>query len=333
MQTLIFVVLIVLFGSALFSCVEAALFSVSLGRARVLAEQKKRGSANLIKVKENIRRPITVIVILNNIFNIAGSIMVGAMAGQVLGNAWVGVISAVLTFLIIILGEIIPKTLGENYAEPISLFAAGPLLASTKLFSPFIWFIEKLTSPFSQKNKTVSEEEIRILSHLGHLEGSIEKDEKEMIQKVFRLNDLTAENIMTPRTVVEALEYDKTLDESEDEIYDLNHSRLPVFKEDLDDIVGIVHQRNLLIAIGRDQGKKKISDFEEPPIYVSEKMKADELLPFFQKRRCHLAIVRDEFGGTSGVVTLEDVLEQLVGEIVDETDEEIDMRIKARKMK
>jgi len=331
MQALIFVVLVVLIGSALFSCVEAALFSVSLGRARVLAEQKKRGSANLVKVKENIRRPITVIVILNNIFNIAGSITVGAITGQVLGNAWIGVISAILTFLIIVLGEIIPKTLGENYAEPISLFAAGPLLASTKIFLPFIWLTEKLTSPFAKKNKIVSEEEIRILSHLGHLEGSIEKDEKEMIQKVFRLNDLTAEDIMTPRTVVEALEYDKTLDEAEDEIYALNHSRLPVYRGDLG-IVGIVHQRNLLIAIGRDQGKKKISDFQEPPVYVSEKMKADELLPFFQKRRCHLAIVRDEFGGTSGVVTLEDVLEQLVGEIVDETDEETDMRIKAKQI-
>ncbi len=333
MQALIFVVLIVLSGSALFSGIEAALFSISLSRAKVLAEQKKKGSAALVAVKENIRRPITAIVIFNNTFNIIGSIMVGVIASRIFGSGWIGVISAIFTFLIIILGEIIPKTLGENYAEAISLFAATPLIASTKIFSPIIWIIEKITLPFASKNKIVSEEEIRILSHLGHLEGSIEKDEKEMIQKVFRLNDLTAEDIMTPRTVIEALEYDKTLDETEDEIYALNHSRLPVYKEDLDDIVGIAHQRNLLIAIGRDQGKKKISEFEEPPIYVSEKMKADELLPFFQKRRCHLAIVRDEFGGTSGVVTLEDVLEQLVGEIVDETDEEIDMRIKARKLK
>ncbi len=333
MQTLIFVVLIILSGSALFSCVEAALFSISLCQAKVLAEKKKRGSASLVAVKTNIRRPITVIVILNNAFNVVGSIIVGAMAANLLGGIWIGVVSAILTFLVIIVGEIIPKTIGENYAEPIALFVAAPLLASTKLFLPVIWVIEKITSPFAGKSRMVSEEEIRILSHLGHLEGSIEKDEQEMIQKVFRLNDLSARNIMTPRTVIEAFEADKTLRELENEIYSVSHSRLPVFNEDLDDIVGICHQRNLLIALGKDQKEKKISDFMEEPKSVSEKMKADELLPFFQNRRCHLAIVKDEFGGTSGVVTLEDVLEQLVGEIIDETDEEIDMRIKARKLR
>ena len=171
-----------------------------------------------------------------------------------------------------------------------------------------------MTTPFTKKSKMVSEEEIRILSHLGHLEGSIEKDEQEMIQKVFRLNDLSAKDIMTPRTVIEAFEADKTLRELENEIYSVSHSRLPVFNEDLDDIVGICHQRNLLIALGKDQKDKKISEFMEELKSVSEKMKADELLPFFQNRRCHLAIVKDEFGGTSGVVTLEDVLEQLVGD-------------------
>lgn len=333
MQALIFVVFVILAGSALFSCIEAALFSISLCHAKVLAGKKKRGSAALVAVKENIRRPITVIVIFNNAFNIVGSIIIGAMAAELLGGVWIGVVSALLTFLVIIVGEIIPKTIGENYAEPIALFVAAPLLASTKIFLPVIWIIEKMTTPFTKKSKMVSEEEIRILSHLGHLEGSIEKDEQEMIQKVFRLNDLSAKDIMTPRTVIEAFEADKTLKELENEIYSVSHSRLPVFSEDLDDIAGICHQRTLLIALGKDQKDRKISEFTEETKSVSEKMKADELLPFFQNRRCHLAIVKDEFGGTSGVVTLEDVLEQLVGEIIDETDEEIDMRIKARNLR
>jgi len=298
-----------------------------------LAEQKKKGSASLVAVKENMRRPITVIVIFNNIFNIVGSMFVGIIASQVLDSAWIGAISAILTFLIIVFGEIIPKSIGENYAEKISLIAAKPLILATKIFFPFIWFIERATVYFTKKHKIVSEEEIRILSHLGHLEGSIEKDEKEMIHKVFRLNDLVAKDIMTPRTVVVALDGDKTLEELEEKIYSLTHSRLPVFHKSIDKIIGVCHQRNLLIALGKDQKKIKVSEFRHEVTFVPEDMKADELLALFQKQRCHIAIVADEFGGIAGLVTLEDVLEQLVGEIIDETDVEVDMRVKAKKLK
>jgi CBS domain containing-hemolysin-like protein len=329
-QTLIFTILIILFGSALFSGIEAALFSVSLSKAKILSEKKKSGAISLAAIKENMRRPLTVIVIFNNAFNIVGSIIVGFVAAGALGSAWIGVISAVLTFLIIIFGEIVPKSIGENYAERISLFVAKPLLFVTKIFFPFIWAIEKITGPFMQKHKIISEEEIKILSHLGHLEGSIEKDEKEMIQKVFRLNDLTAKNIMTPRAVIVALDGDKTLQELEEKIYSLAHSRLPVFRGNADKIIGVCHQRDLLIALGKDQKERKISEFSHEVTFVSENTKADKLLPLFQKQRCHMAIVAGDSGIISGLVTLEDVLEQLVGEIIDETDAEIDARAKEK---
>ena len=330
METLIILIVAIIFGSALFSGVEAALFAVTLAQAKVLKEQKKRGSTTLVKIKEKASRSITVIVIFNNLTNIVGSIFVGFLTAEVLGSVWLAGISAILTFFIIILGEIIPKTIGTHYSEKIALMAAGPIYFLTKVFYPIVIILEKITNRFATSQKIISEEELQILSHLGHLEGSIEKDERDMIHRVFTLNDLSAYEIMTPRTVVVALPKEKTVGDMEKEIYKLVNSRLPVYEENLDNVVGVCNRRDLLIALGKDQKHLKIGDFTKPAIFVSENAKADDLLPLFQRKRSHLAIVRDEFSGTSGVVTLEDVLEQLVGEIVDETDKYVDTRKQAQ---
>lgn len=329
MDNLVILILVIVAGSAFFSGLEAALFAVPLSRAKVFEEQKKKGARSLVKIKEGMSRPIVVIVIFNNIFNIVGSIFVGVFATKLLGSAWIGLISAILTFLIITFGEIIPKTIGEKYADKISLVTARPLLLMIRVFSPVIWLLEKITNRFGAPRKIVSEEELRILSHLGHLEGEIEKDERDMIQRVFTLNDITASEIMTPRTVVVALEAEKTLGNLEHEIYNLHNSRLPVYTENLDNIIGVCNRVDLLIALGKDKKQATVSDFVQSAIFVSETTKADDLLPLFQRERYHLAIVQDDFGGTAGVVTLEDVLEQLVGEIVDETDKYIDTRKQA----
>jgi len=225
------IIILIIIGSGVFSGTEAALFSVSLSKVMALEKQGKKGAKNLLKIKENISRPITVIVIFNNIVNIAGSITVGFLTFATLGNTWLGIISGVLTFLIIIFGEIIPKSIGESNAEKIGLAIAGPLLVVTKVFTPLAWIIEKATSKFTLKKTIVSEEEIKILSHLGHIEGSIEKDEKEMIQNVFKLNDIIAKEIMTPRTVMTAFEENETLGELKDEIYKAQHSRIPIYNE------------------------------------------------------------------------------------------------------
>lgn len=329
---LAFIVFIILVGSAICSMVESALFSASIGKVNVALEQKKRGASSLLKIKENMHCSITVIVIINNIFNIVGSIFVGLAAVDSFGSAWIGIVSGMFVFLVIVFGEIIPKTIGTNYSIPISLFVAKPLLSIIKLLSPAVWFIDLFIKPSWVKKRIVSEEEIKVLSHLGYIEGSIEADEKEMIQKIFTLNDLTAKDIMTPRTVIKALSGKDILNDLKDEIYLLSHSRLPIYEADIDNIIGICHQRELLIALGKGEGQKEIRDFirSDKPSFVSENIKLDELIRLFQKGKFHLAIVVDEFGGTAGVVTLEDVLEQIVGEIVDETDEDIDLRVKGR---
>jgi len=330
MTTLILLIMLIILGSAFFSGVEAALFSLPQSKVLVLREQKKRGSEALVKIKENLPRAIMVIVIGNNIVNIVGAIFVGVLASRVFGDALIGVVSAVLTLLIIIFGEILPKTIGENYADKIALAVAPFILFLTKVFSPIIWLLEKLTNPFIKKGKVVSEEEIHMLSEIGHQEGSIEKDERDIIQKVFMLNDLTARDIMTPRTVISAFQKDARIGEIRDEIYQLNNSRIPVYDESIDDIIGVCYRKQLLIALARDEDEKKIEEFTQEVLFVSEDMRVDDLLQLFLTKREQIAVVKDEFGGTSGLVTLEDVLEQLVGEIVDEDDEVMDTRVLAQ---
>ncbi|MBI3671435.1 HlyC/CorC family transporter [Candidatus Azambacteria bacterium] len=309
--------------------IEAALFAVNLRRAQILREQKKMGAEALVKIKERMGRPITVLVVFNNVVSIVGSMFVGAVAAETLGGAWLGYMSAIITFLIIIFGEIIPKTFGENYAEKISLLTARPLLFMARIFSPIIWLLEKLTSGFSKDKKSVSEDDLKILSKLGYMEGSIEEDEMDIIQKVFTLNDIRAKDIMVPRVLVMALPADKALEEIKDEIYNFPNSRFPIYSGSIDNVIGVCHRQDLLVALGRGRGDVRVKDFAIPPIFVNENTKADELLPLFQKKRFHLAVVRDHFGGTAGIVTLEDVLEQLVGDIVDEKDEFINLRKRA----
>lgn len=321
-----------LLGSAFFSAVEAAFFSTTLNKAKILTAKRKKGAKYLLKIKKDMRPTITVIVVFTNIFNIVGSIFVGAMATNIFGSAKIGLFSAVLTFLVIVFAEILPKSIGEAFSSSIALFVSKPLFYATKAFTPFISFIGFLTKPLPKKKGTVSEEEIRSLSNIGFLEGSIEEDEKEMIHRVFLLNDLSVKDIMTPRTIVTAFDGNKKLQDLKEEILNLTHSRIPVYKKNLDNIVGICHQRDLLIALSLNKKNKTISHFSNKEVTIAyENQKIDELIPIFRKTRCHLAVVKDDFGGTSGVITLEDVLEQLIGSVVDETDETSDLRAKAKR--
>lgn len=333
MLQLIIAVFVVLLASALCSGTEAALFSMPMIRVRQLAETKSRAAQALVTIRQNMGRPIASIVILNNIANIVGSIIVGGIATTVLGNQWLGLFSGVLTFLVIIFSEIIPKTLGEQYAEQIALVAARPVLGVTYLLTPVVWLVEKITAPITKGaiTPTTTEAEIRLLAKIGHLEGVIEADESEMIQRVFRLNDVKAADMMTPRVVLTSLRAGLTLTEAKADIIASPHSRIIIIGETIDDVVGIVLKDDLLTAMIEQQEEQTIADLVREVLFVPETARADELLRTFRSGRQHLAIVIDEFGGVSGVVTLEDVLENLTGQIVDETDEVINLREMLRK--
>ena len=208
MTALVLTVLAVLAASALASGTEAALFAVGYPQVLAAVERRRRGSLALRKLQEDLTRPIMAIVIWNNVANIGGSILVGGMAAEQLGSRWLGAFSALLTFLVILFSEIIPKTLGERHALTVGLWVARPVQLLTRSLMPIIALVELLVRPLAPaKVRSTSEAEIRALTRQGGREGTIEQDESELIQRVFRMNDMTAGMIMTPLAQVDALEH------------------------------------------------------------------------------------------------------------------------------
>jgi CBS domain containing-hemolysin-like protein len=226
------------------------------------------------------------------------------------------------TFCVIVFAEIIPKTLGESYAERIAPIIAQPVLLLTGIFRPLLWLIDRSLVRLQPSHdvKAVSEEEIKIMAQMGHAEGSLEADESRMIRRVFRLNDITADDMMTPANLVETIAGFTSLGEQRKKILDVRHSRVPVLGEDGEQVVGVALTRDLISAIARDEFQATPTDFLQEAFRTRNDTPADDLLPLFQQREQHLAIVEDTEGRMVGVVTLEDVLEELVGEITDEKD-------------
>ena len=332
MLVLIVAVTIVIVTSGLCSGTEAALFSAPTISVRRLAEENHRGAKPLLQIRENMSRPIATIVILNNIANIVGSITVGGIAVGVLGDAWLGVFSGVLTFMVIIFSEIVPKTMGERYPLPIGLAAARPVQILTFLMKPIVWMIERITAPITAGATvaTTNEAEIRMLAAIGGREGIIEEDESEMIQRVFHMNDVTAGELMTPRVAMTTLDASQSLASAKKQIVNSPHSRMVVLGDSPDDVRGVALQNDLLAALIEDKSECQIDEFTSETHFVPLYVRADRLLVDFRESRRHLAVVIDEYGGVAGVITLEDVLETLAGNIVDETDLFDDLRATAR---
>ncbi len=333
MAQLITSVLAVLLLSGLCSGSEAALFSVPLVKARQMAQTKNRSALALLAIRENMSRPIASIFILNNIANIVGSIVVGSLAANVLGSAWLGLFSGILTLLVIVFSEIIPKTLGERFADRVALIVAQPVQWLTWLFTPLVWTIEQLTKPITRgrTSPTTNEAEIKLLAKIGQQEGIIEDDEFEMIQHVFRLNDVTAGDLMSPRVMMTYLHSTQTLAEVKDFIIYSPHSRIITVGETVDDVEGVLLKDELLTAIINHKESRPLSELAHEVLMVPEGIRGDALLNVFRQARQHLAVVIDEYGGVGGVVTLEDVLETLTGEIIDETDRYADLQEVARR--
>ncbi len=312
----------IIFASGLCSMSEAAVLSLPLVRARILREQGRKNSKDLLYIKENITHTIASIVIINNAINIVGSIFVGQKVALKFGNQWLGVTSTILTFSIIVISEIIPKTIGERHKVPLSLFFAKPLKALLWIFRPLVAFIMKTTKPFlnEQKLPRVTEEEIKMMLKLGRAEGTVEMDEEVLCNRVFKLNDVRAMQIMKPMDQIYALPAEKSLADVKEDIINSRFSRIAVYDKDPLDIVGTVQHRILLREIAKDNYQAHVRDFMIDPIFINCYTKADTLLEKFQAYHQHLFIVQDPKGKDIGIVTMEDVLEELFGEIYDEKD-------------
>ena len=335
MLMLLIAVGIVLLSSAICSGSEAALFSVPIVKVRRLAQSNRPSALALLSIREQMNRPIATVVILNNIANIVGTSVVTILATEVLGDRWLGFVSGTLTFLVILFSEIIPKTLGERYSDQIALVIARPVAGLTRILTPLIWCIEKITNPLTAGGNsfTTDEAEIQLLAKMGQEAGTIEDDEFEMIRKIFNLNDMMAADLMTPRVVMTYLKGDLTLAEAKGDILNSPHSRIIVIGETPDEVTGVALKTELLAGIIQGKLDQSISNFAYTVQFVLGRKRADQLLSIFQQTRQHLAVVVDEYGGVSGVVTLEDVLEVLTGQLVDETDTIDDLQEFARKRK
>lgn len=322
MLNLIILVIGVLLVSGLCSMTEAAILSLPLVKTRILFDQKRRGAKDLLIIKENIHSAIATIVVLNNSVNIVGSIFVGRQALSLFGNEWLGLVSAVITFLIIVISEVIPKTIGEHYKVMVSLSSAKILRSIMFLFKPMIQILIVMTSIFRKGPiaPKVTEEEIKAMLRLGRDAGTVEVDEEKLCNKVFKLNDVRASHIMKPIDQIYALPAEGTLTEIRDSILNSKHSRIAVYDKDVSKIIGIAQQRILLKEIAKDNYEAKVKDFMTRPIFVNENEKADDLLSKFQAYHQHLFIVQDKEGRNVGIVSMEDVLEELFGEIYDERD-------------
>ena len=335
MVTLVVSVGLAILISAFCSMSEAALYSLPWSWIERLRKDGRASGEILFTLRSNVEKPITAILTLNTIANTAGAAVAGAAGAAVFGPDELWLFTAIFTVLILVFGEILPKTMGVTYSRTISVLIAAPLKYMILALLPIIWaggFLAKLVSR-RRKDPLSTEEDLRAVVSLTRREGVIKPLEELSIKNILSLDRKTASDIMTPRTVVFSLPAQMTVAEAKGERRGVwPHSRIPVYDaDDPENIVGIVYRREVLEALANDQDDVRLSDLMKPVRFVLDTMTLDRVLVKFLESRMHLFVVLDEYGGVSGVVSLEDVLEEILGkEIMDETDQVADMRQLAR---
>lgn len=323
-QLLILLGLVVLSG--IFSSSETALVSVTKSKVDELVSKKVRNSKLLQKLKNDPHRLLITVLIGNNIVNIGASAYAAIVFTDIFGDAGVGIATGIMTFFILIFGEIVPKSFAHQHAEGVSLFIVRFIYFLQIVLFPLILFFDIVVTLFSKltgvkKGYTVTEGELVAMLKIGEEEGAIQKQEKEFIENVLEFNDIEVEEVMTPRVAIEAVHTEMTIQDAVDFAIKHSHTRLPVYEGNIDKIVGIISIKELLRYFDSFSSNKKLKNLKlAMPIEVPMSKKIDKLFREFQRRHQHLAIVIDEYGGTAGLVTLEDLLEEIVGEIVDEFD-------------
>lgn len=319
MTTLLLVVGISLGISFMCSILEAVLLSISHSYVAVLQERAHPAGALLARMRANIDEPIAAILTLNTIAHTVGAAMGGAMALEVFGNRWVALFSAVLTLVILVFSEILPKTIGATFWQSLAPLTARILRWMILLMKPVLIplsLFNRLITPRSRTRSTVSRAELEVLAEIGRREGTIDQDEWEVMTNVMNLDEVRVGQVMTPRTQIIAIPVDAPLGEAQRVMLEEGHLRLPVFEGTIDRVVGVLLARDLWRA-----ATESVSDLRavlREPTFVPESKPVEDLIREMRRQRIKMAIVLDEFGGTAGLVTLEDLIEEIVGEIQDE---------------
>ena len=333
MGLLVFYLLLAIGVSFLCSMLEAVLLSVSRSYIAIMERKGNKSGKLLRNYKKDIDRPLSAILSLNTIAHTVGAAGVGAQAQIIFGEGYVAVTSAVLTLLILVLSEIIPKTIGATYWRKLAPFAAKVLRLLMIVLYPFVLMSQAITRWLSSKDSpSFSREEFGALADLGVEEGIFEEEESRIFKNLIRFSSLRVRDIMTPRTVVVGFKENRTVGEVSSNVEQLHFSRLPVYGEARDEITGYVLKNDLLLMMARDEMSKPLKEFKRDILVVPEMTPLQDFFERLMRKQEHIAMAVDEYGGFAGVVTMEDLVETLLGmEIIDEVDTIEDMQKMARK--
>ena len=317
---------ICLFLSGFFSSSETALFSISKIKALHIAKDGSKTGHLILKMKEDSHTLLTTILIGNNLVNIGASAIATSIAISTFKSNAVGIATGIMTILILIFGEIFPKSFANHNNILVARFVIYPLCWLSKLFFPLIYllnFIPKLHGTIDNPHETVTEDELMTMVEVVEEEGEIKEEEKEYITNIFEFDDTSCSEIMTPRADMFVIDVSQDMDI--EEILKTGFSRIPVIEDSIDNIIGILHVKDLFASFQKAcvSDRDTILDVKQimkKPYFIPESKKLDSLLQDFKQKKNHIAVIVDEHGGVSGIVTLEDVVEEIIGDINDETD-------------
>jgi len=319
--------LIILIGlSGFFSGLEVALVGIRRSKVRQMLNEKLPGATSLDKLKSNPSRMMASVNLGNNLVNVAATALATDIALKTFESAGLAIAIGVMTFLILIFGEITPKTYCNANAAKIALRYSRVLLAFSYAFYPIVWMFEKITKGIinltgsTQEPPGLTEEEIKGVIEQGLHDKAIEKQESELVHGALNFDDIIIRSVMTSRTKMFTLNSKMLLFEALPMINKSGFSRIPIYGKNQDEIIGIVNVRDVLKCLEKEEKMISLQQISRKPIFVSQEKKVNDLLKEMQGRKSHMAIVLDEFGGVEGCVTLEDLVEEIVGEIHDETD-------------
>jgi putative hemolysin len=325
----ILILIVLLLLSGFFSASETALISLSPARVRDLVKKGKPGANMVALLKKHPHKLLITILIGNNLVNIGASVFATIVFQQILGSAALGIITGVLTLFVLIFGEVVPKSFAQSHAKSCSRLFAPFLYFFYILFTPAVFILDILVkgllhlSTNEADEEHITEDELKAFVNIGAEDGAIEEGEKELIQNVLEFTDTKVRDIMVPRVNIQAIEASATISDLADFVVEHHHSRVPIYKKNIDNVVGVITVKDLVHHMHKNELNSPISKLKmHKPMKVPASKKISDLFHEFQNRRTHLAIVLDEHGGTAGLITLEDILEEIVGEIVDEFDPE-----------
>lgn len=323
------VLLVVLVAlSAFFSSAESALLSTNKVRLMNMQDEGNKKAGRVLALLEQQSKVISTILVGNNVVNIGASSLATKLALDVWGNAGLGLATGIMTLVILVFGEVVPKNIGSSKANVWAMAVSAPLTILTLILTPVVWVLSEISrivgklARADEDDPFITEDELKILVNAGQEEGILDESETEMINSIFEFDETTVKEIMVPRIDMLAIDGEQTVKEVLSDIIAAGHSRIPVYEGSIDNIVGILYVKDLLKNLDRDFNTCHVKELLRTVYFIPENKNVSDLLAEMRQKRVHMAVILDEYGGTAGLITIEDLIEEIVGDIQDEYDSE-----------